>query len=208
MKISKRDKIILILGSFFILFTVLVAFLLRPKQDNLFVEGKRSVADYEILDKGSQKLIKSKEAGFSLFVPAEWIVKDYDDRISFSNLEIEIEQGKDISEIIKQNNICSGKVKINEYSKADHEDITSLSNLIEQVEAGQKGKDRDYAYSLININNKVFLKTEFTKDDQVVYISTKTIANNTIYHIDSGLFFSEECEQAFNSILQTVKIDK
>ncbi len=207
MKISKRNKVILILGSFFILFTVLVAFFLKPKQEVSFIDGERDITDYEIIEQGSQKLIKSKEAKFSLSVPAEWIVKDYDDRIDFSSSEIQLKQGKELLEIMEEKNICSGKVEIKRYSKADHKDITSLSALIKEVETGERGQDRDYAYSLINIDNKTFLKIEFTKDDQVVYISTKTIANNSIYNIDSGLIFSEDCEQALNNILQTAKID-
>ena len=207
MKLSKRNKIVLVLGFLFVLITILVAFYLKPEKENLFVEGVYSVADYEVIEGDSQKVIKSKEAGFSLSVPANWIIKEYGDKVVFSSSDIEFKQDKDIAEVIEEDDVCSGSVEIKRYSQADHPDITTLSILIKQVESGEKGQDRDYAYSLVDINGRVFLKIVFTRDDQTIYISNRTIINNIIYHINSGLFFSEQCEQDFNNILQSISID-
>jgi len=206
MKLSKTNKIIIVAGAFFILFTVIIGVVLRTEKNNLPAKEIELVSDYEIAESSSGKIVESKQTGFSVSLPADWIVRDFDDKVRFSNSEIQIEPGKDVSETIKENNICSGIIEIKKYLKADHKDITSLAGLIKQVEAGEKGQDRNYAYSLVEANNRTFLKTEFSKDNQVVYISAKTIANSNIYHLNSGLFFSEECEQAFNNILQSVKI--
>lgn len=192
MKFSKRNKIILIIGVIFIVFTIIIGFALKTKESNFPAKEIELVEDYEIIENDSQKIISSKEAGFSLMVPKDWTVKDYDSKISFFN---------------SGENFCSGSIEIKKYAQVDHKDILGLSILIKQVETGEKGKDRDYAYSLISIDDKTFLKTDFDKDDKIIYISTKTLINNNIYNIDSGLFYSEECEQAFDNILQSVKIN-
>jgi hypothetical protein len=202
MKISKINKIIIILGAIFIIISVAVAYILLPKEKNSSI-AMQFVNDYEI----EGQTVKSKEAGFSAVFPEGWIVKNLDSKIGFSNAEVKIEAGKSVVQIIQENNLCSGVLQIKEYASENDADITGLSALISRVKSGEKGKDRDYAYSLVDVNGIIFLRTEFSKEGKVIYISMKAVSGKIIYHIDSGLFFSDDCGQAFDNIIQSVKIN-
>jgi len=188
-KISKTNKIILILGAFFILFTVLVAFLLKPKNEpsqELFSKANY-IKDYEFSD----GILKSQEAEFSLPIPEGWAVKDYDYKITLLSPE--------------DNKNCRINVEIIKYKEGDEE--LNLQPLIDEVESGKRGETENLGYSLVNAGGRVFLKTVFKKDGQIAYILARTSSGNNIYHINSGLISSPDCVESFDKVLQTVKID-
>jgi hypothetical protein len=205
MKISKANKIILVLGAVFVIFTIAAAFILKTGQ-NTAPKEVELISDYKVTQNDSENLVESKQAGFSASFPADWIIKNFGTKITFSNAEIKLEVGKSASEMIEENNLCSGTLEIKKYTASDNKDITALSSLISQVQSGEKGQDRNYAYTLAEINGRTFLKTTFTKDGVPVYISAKAIVGGNIYDLDSGLFFYQECEQAFDTMLESVKI--
>lgn len=210
MKISSTNKKIIVFGAFFLLFTVIVGVVFR--YDNKENFNQESVAEtefirgYKVEDLGSAKVLKNEEAGFSLLIPENWIVKNYDYKINLLSSELEYKEGINPLDKAKEDKICTVNVQIAGYEE-NSKKLTDLSSLVERVGKGEIKEEADLSYGLVNAGGRVFLVTTYKKNSQIIYISAKTIDSNNIYSVDSGLIFSENCVESFNNTLNTVKID-
>jgi len=203
MRISKTNKIILILGVFFILFTVFTAFYLKPKEKEV-IQAKEIefVRDYRV----EQGRLVSQESGFSLQIPQGWEIRNYGQGVSLANFkEIEIKKDKDLLEQAEQAGLCFINIEIKKFKNL--EAVKGLSSLMAEVESGKRQNGIDYTYSLINVSGRDFLRTEFNKEQKIIGAKAETFVQNTTYSVSSSLILCEECLESFNQTLQTVKID-
>ncbi len=170
--------------------------------ENEFVKAE----EFEVIEKLEGRFVKCEKYSLKVKVPENWTVKIYngvalyDPNTDEDNLLESARQGA-----------CGMGVEIYENKKNSSESTTYadyLNKLIKSLENSGPREDSESREEVVLIDGNKGIKKTLFHEEKVSFVNIEMPINQTIYGFTSGFIGSEKCVDAFNSIMETVEINK
>ncbi len=212
---GKRKTIIVFLVIFVLLFIIGGLFLLldwikfkEAKGPDLSYENEYVKAeDFEIIEEPEGRFVRCGKYSLKIKVPEEWSVKIYNGGVDLNDPNTDENNLLDSA----RQGACGMGVAIHKNRKNNPQSITEADYLKKEIKYLEKEgaqEDSESREEVILLNgNKGLKKTLFHKGE-ISFINIEMPIDQTIYSFTSGFIGAEKCVESFNSIMETVEVNR